>query len=208
MVRFAADGRVLVAEKSGLVKMYSGLRDTSPETVADLRVNTYNFWDRGLLGMALDPNFVTNNRVYVLYTYDAPIGGTAPFWGSLVNPTDEGCPTPPGPNGDGCVVSARLSRLTLDGTPHPPENVLIEDWCQQYPSHSIGSLEFDSSGALYASAGEGASFGFADWGQRGNPLNPCGDPPGGVFSGRGRAGPRCVHSPCASADRALTRRRQ
>jgi glucose/arabinose dehydrogenase len=179
-VRFAPNGNVLVAEKSGLIKRFSGLGDPTPDVVANLQVETYNFWDRGLLGMALDPNFATNNRVYVLYTYDAPPGLTAPYWGSAQNPASDPCPTPPGPNSDGCVVTARLSRLTLNGTPSPPETVLIADWCQQYPSHSIGSLEFDSSGALYASAGEGASFGFADWGQRGSPLNPCGDPPGGV----------------------------
>jgi glucose/arabinose dehydrogenase len=58
--------------------------------------------------------------------------------------------------------------------------VLIEDWCQQYPSHSIGSLAFGSDGALYVSGGEGASVSFADYGQAGNPvINPCGDPPGG-----------------------------
>jgi hypothetical protein len=44
-----------------------------------------------------------------------------------------------------------------------PEQVLVEDWCQQYPSHSVGSLAFGPDGALYASAGDGASFGFADW---------------------------------------------
>ena len=60
------------------------------------------------------------------------------------------------------------------------ENVLINDWCQQYPSHSIGSLGFGADGALYVSGGDGAGFNFADWGQDGNPLNPCGDPPGGV----------------------------
>ena len=58
--------------------------------------------------------------------------------------------------------------------------MLIEDWCQQYPSHSVGSLEFGADGALYASSGDGASFNFADYGQDGNPVNPCGDPPGGV----------------------------
>ena len=60
------------------------------------------------------------------------------------------------------------------------EQVLVEDWCQQYPSHSVGSVEFGRDGALYASGGDGASFNFADWGQDGSPLNPCGDPPGGV----------------------------
>jgi glucose/arabinose dehydrogenase len=58
--------------------------------------------------------------------------------------------------------------------------VLIEDFCQQYPSHSVGSLAFGSDGALYVSAGDGASFNFADYGQDGNPLNPCGDPPAGA----------------------------
>ena len=47
------------------------------------------------------------------------------------------------------------------------EQVLIEDWCQQYPSHSVGSVEFGRDGALYASAGDGASFNFVDYGQDG-----------------------------------------
>ena len=41
-------------------------------------------------------------------------------------------------------------------------------------------MEFGRDGALYASAGDGASFNFVDYGQDGSPLNPCGDPPGGV----------------------------
>ena len=40
VVRFAADGRILVAEKSGLIEMFSGLGDTAPDTVADLRIET------------------------------------------------------------------------------------------------------------------------------------------------------------------------
>src|SRR6187200_456244 len=61
-----------------------------------------------------------------------------------------------------------------------PEQVLINDWCQQYPSHTIGDLAFGSDGALYVSAGDGASFTFSDFGQDGSPANPCGDPPSGV----------------------------
>ena len=79
------------------------------------------------------------------------------------------------------MVSGRLSRLTASGNQMSgPEQVLIEDWCQQYPSHSVGAMEFGADGALYATGGDGASFNFADWGQDGAPLNPCGDPPGGV----------------------------
>src|SRR5215204_6017711 len=55
--RFAADGRVFVGEKSGLIKVFDNLSDTTPTIFADLRTNVHNFWDRGLLGMALHPNF-------------------------------------------------------------------------------------------------------------------------------------------------------
>ena len=81
VVRFAADGRVFVAEKSGLIKVFSSLADTTPTTFADLRTQVHNFWDRGLLGMALHPDFPANPSVYVLYAHDAAIGGTAPRWG-------------------------------------------------------------------------------------------------------------------------------
>ena len=179
-VRFASDGRVFVAEKSGLVKVFDSLTDSQPDVFADLRTQVHNFWDRGLLGLALDPDFPDVPYVYVLYTYDASIGGTAPRWGTP-GATSDGCPTPPGPTADGCVVSGHLSRLTASGNAMVgAEQVLIEDWCQQYPSHSVGTLDFGPDGALYVTGGDGASFNFVDYGQDGSPLNPCGDPPGGV----------------------------
>ena len=179
-IEFAADGRVFVAEKSGLIKVFDNLADSTPTTFADLRTNVHNFWDRGLLGLALHPAFPSNPSVYALYAHDAVIGGTAPRWGTPGASSDP-CPNPPGATSDGCVVSGRLSRLTAAGDVMTgPEQVLIEDWCQQYPSHSIGGLKFGADGALYVSGGDGASFNFTDWGQDGLPLNPCGDPPLGA----------------------------
>jgi PKD repeat protein len=180
-VRFAADGRVFVAEKSGVIKVFDSLTDASPDVFADLNVNVHNFWDRGLLGMALAPNFPADPYVYVLYTYDHQLGSTspAPRWGAAGVYSDP-CPSPPGATADGCVVSGRLSRLQAAGNAMTgAERVLIEDWCQQYPSHSVGTVEFGRDGSLYASAGDGASFNFVDYGQDGSPVNPCGDPPGG-----------------------------
>ena len=83
VVRFASDGRVFVAEKSGLIKVFDSRRDPTPTVFADLRTNVHNFWDRGLLGMALHPNFPTVPYVYVSYTYDHDLGdpAPAPSWG-------------------------------------------------------------------------------------------------------------------------------
>jgi glucose/arabinose dehydrogenase len=182
-VEFSSDGRVFVAEKSGLIEVFADLDDPTPTEFADLRTEVHNFWDRGLLGLALDPEFPAEPYVYALYTYDfdPATPDVVPRWG-IPGATADGCPTPPGPTGDGCIVSARLVRLEAAGDVITgPEQVLIDaEWCQQYPSHSIGSLRFGADGALYASAGDGASFDFADYGNRGNPLNPCGDPPVGV----------------------------
>ncbi len=177
-VRFAPDGRVFVAERHGAIKVFDDMDDTTPATFADLRKEVHAFWDRGLLGLALDPEFPARPFVYVAYTHDAPIGGTAPRWGTVGGASD-GCPNPPGATGDGCVVSGRISRLKADGNSMKgPEQVLVEDWCQQYPSHSVGSLAFGPDGSLYASGGDGASFNTVDYGQFGSPRNPCGDPPG------------------------------
>ena len=178
VIRFAPDGRVFIAEKSGMIKVFSSLQDVTPTTFADLRTQVHNFWDRGLLGMALHPDFPATPSIYVLYAHDAAIGGTAPRWGSP-GVTSDPCPDPPGATGDGCVISGRLSRLQAAGDVMTgAEQVLIEDWCQQYPSHSIGSLAFGADGALYVTGGDGASFNFTDYGQDGSPVNPCGDPPG------------------------------
>jgi Glucose / Sorbosone dehydrogenase len=143
-VRFAADGRVFVAEKSGIVKVFDGLSDSTATVFGDLRTKVHNSGIK-LLGLALDPAFPSNPWVYVLYAHEAAIGGTAPRW--VGRGTFDGCPTPPGATADGCVISGRLSRLQASGnTMVGSEQVLIEDWCQQYPSHSIGSLAFGSDG--------------------------------------------------------------
>ena len=91
------------------------------------------------------------------------------------------------------MISTRLMKLTLSGNVVTAEQPLIDDWCQQFPSHSAGGLVFGPDGMLYASGGDGASFNFTDYGQE---KNPCGDPPGSVGTNLTRARPPRA-APCA-----------
>ena len=75
-VRFAPDGRVFVAEKSGLLYAYDSVLDPTPTLVIDLRVQVHNFWDRGMLGLAVAPGFPADPTLYVSYTHDAFADGT------------------------------------------------------------------------------------------------------------------------------------
>jgi glucose/arabinose dehydrogenase/PKD repeat protein len=185
-VEFSPDGRIFVAEQEGIVKVFDGFDDAQPEVFADLRADVSFFGDRGLLGLALHPDFPEVPYLYALYTHDAPLPGTLDkTWKDdcqgIINLTLENC-----------VASARLSRLTASGNQMSDIETLIWDWCVQFQSHSVGTVLFGPDGKLYVGGGEGARPGIAaDWGQypdpdddRVNPAtdphNPCDDPPGGV----------------------------
>jgi glucose/arabinose dehydrogenase len=178
-VALADDGRVFVTEKRGLVLAYSGRTDSTPRRIADLRREVHSFDERGLMALTLDPAFPRRPFIYVAYTLNAPVGVAPPVW-----------PSPPrgdvcfGGNPDpafkrGCTVSGRVSRLRIGKRGKVTgERVLLNDWCQVYPSHSVGDLAFDRTGALIVSGGDGAYFYGTDTGGRGRPRNPCGDPAG------------------------------
>lgn len=188
--RFAKDGRVFVAEKPGRIWVYDDLEDATPTLFADLRASVYDLGDRGLLGLELDPKFTEGRPyVYALYTWDHVLGEA---WNPLTpkygTPGISGDPACPSQNSSGsCLVSGRLVRLTEDSlipdkaeyeAGFPKEKELLQGWCQQFSSHSVGELQFGSEGALYVSGGDGAAFeSIPDYGQLGNEPNPCGDPP-------------------------------
>ncbi len=193
----SGDERIFVAEKSGLIVAYDDLQDDQKTVVANLRKQVYDTGDRGLLSMAIDPEFPAQPYLYALYTFDHVIGvddpEEFPHWGEGPDYVGDPCEVPPDSTADACAVSGRLVRLTVSeggagssvvkSGGQPLEHVLIgADWCQQFSSHSVGDLQFDPDGNLYVSGGDGASFNVPDYGELGFPgaENVCADPPGGI----------------------------
>jgi glucose/arabinose dehydrogenase len=148
------DGRIFIAEKSGVVRVYKNgaLLPTPLIDISD-RVNDYQ--DRGLLGMAVDPAFATNGFLYLLYTYD--------------DDTLE----------DGESKTGRLTRYTVVGdTASPVSEVVllgtqVGNACSDFPagadcipsdipSHSIGNLKFAPDGSLFVTLGDASHYEYVD----------------------------------------------
>src|SRR5688500_11975193 len=77
-IAIAPNGRVFVAEKTGFIRTFDSVDDTTPTLFADLRAQVHNYGARGLLSIVADPGFPAKPYVYVYYTMDAPLGGTPP----------------------------------------------------------------------------------------------------------------------------------
>ena len=168
---FAPDGRLFVAEQRGVIKTFDSVSDPTPAVFADLRTEVHNNRDRGLLGIEVDPGWPARPYVYVHYVYDAPVGGTAPTYGSAGGDSDD-CPLVEG--WPLCPATVRVSRLTASGTTMTAETVLLSNLCHPLAFHDGGGMAIGPEGALYVSLGEGSWPG-VDWG---NFDDDCGDPGG------------------------------
>jgi glucose/arabinose dehydrogenase len=179
---FSPDGKMFVAERNGFVLEFDSIDDPNPTLVLAITDKVLAAGDRGLLGMKLDPEYPEEPFIYLSYTYDAPIGGDSDDSTHVHNADGSDSCNEANFSID-CLASGRLTRVKVNpatsvavgGAVDPSsEQVLVNSWCQQVTSHSIGDIEFDSSGALLMSGGDGASWGTIDYGQLGN---PCKDPP-------------------------------
>ena len=140
---FLPDGRnrILIAEKSGLLKLYArGVVYGRP--VLDLRAEVNEYIDRGLVGLAIDPNYMQNGYIYLAYVYDAP--NQAP---DAEEPRN------------GRIVRYSMERTSTGWGNVARKNsavVLLDDFKSDTPNHAMGTLRFASDGTLFASMGDGA----------------------------------------------------
>lgn len=128
---FAPDGRLFVAEKTGAIKVIQS--GVIVSTFATINVSSNS--ERGLLGIAFDPDFATNDFIYVYYTTSAT---------SLAPPA-----TP----------KNRVSRLTANGNVVVPgsETIIVDNIPSDAGNHNAGCLRFAPDGTLYISTGDGGS---------------------------------------------------
>ncbi|MBL7877839.1 MAG: PQQ-dependent sugar dehydrogenase, partial [Cyclobacteriaceae bacterium] len=124
---FAADGRIFVAQQTGALRVIkNGTLLATP--FVSLTVNSSG--ERGLIGVALDPDFTTNNFIYLYYTTN-----TAPIHNRIVRYTA---------NGD--VAMAGSEQLILD-----------LDNLTGATNHNGGALGFGLDGKLYVAIGDNAT---------------------------------------------------
>jgi len=132
------DGRMLVASKPGELFVLPRQRDTTvePTPVLDLRGTICTDGERGLLGVAVDPNFSgTDNFVYLYYTVKS---------------------------GQGCANQvARFRMTTGDTITGTPERLLLQNIPSPATNHNAGDVQFGRDGYLYVSIGDGANAALA-----------------------------------------------
>lgn len=126
----APDGRIFVAEQGGKLRVIkNGTLLTTP--FVSLTVDSDN--ERGLLGVAFDPDFTTNNRVYVYYTVPAANGN--PAFNRVSRFTA---------NGDVAIGGSELILVNLDNL-------------SGATNHNGGAIHFGPDGKLYVAVGENAT---------------------------------------------------
>ncbi len=124
----APDGRVFVAEKGGTLRV---VKNDTLLTQPFLTVNVDTASERGLLGVAFDPDFNTNRYVYVYYTTAAaPIHNrVSRFTASTSNPN----------------IAQAGSEVQLLNLPALGAG-----------NHNGGAIHFGTDGRLYIAVGENA----------------------------------------------------
>ena len=143
-IAFLASNDWLVIEKNtGRVQRVRN--GVVASTVLDLAVNNAN--DRGLLGIALHPQFASNHWVYLFWTCRAtPPPSTNPY-----APTARTCPSPPPTGGNNSnvlgvpLLGNRVDRFVWDGTRLVFDRNIIQLRAFQYDAAPTPANQGDAS---------------------------------------------------------------
>lgn len=150
---FTPDGRILIASQPGRIHVYeNGALFPAPAVDLSLNNRICSNGERGLLGVAVDPDFSRNRFVYLFYAFKK--FGVCP----LDDPLSPDNPV------------SRVSRFTLSADnviDVASERVLINN-IPLPRSHIAGDLHFGKDGYLYISAGDGLCDYAGDSGCAGN----------------------------------------
>lgn len=157
------NGRMYVWEKAGKVWIVeNGTRLPSP--LIDISQEVGDWRDFGLLGFALDPNFLSNGYIYLLYVVDRHHlmnFGTANYSSNIneyYKATIGRVTRYQALSSSGFTTVSAASRTILIGeSPSTGMPILHE-------SHGVGHLAFGTDGTLMVSMGDGASYSSIDGG--------------------------------------------
>jgi cytochrome c len=131
-IAVAPDGRVFIAERKGIVKVW----DPKTEQASVIgKVDTFTALEDGLLGVALDPAFATNNWIYLYY--------------AMPRTTQDANGQKAGEN---VLARFTLRRGTMDRT---SEKIMLRVRTQREQCcHAGGSVNFGPDGNLFLSTGD------------------------------------------------------
>ena len=137
-IAFLPDGRMLITTQGGRVRIFDGTALLATPAL-DLSSRICSNSERGLLGIAVDPDFSANQRIYLFYTH----------------PGNGGCGT-----GSTAGPWNRVSRFTFSGTNtiNPASELVLLDGIWSYGgNHNAGDLAFGGDGMLYVTTGDGGT---------------------------------------------------
>ncbi len=134
------DGRLLITRQQGLLIVREGTTNTTAVTFPASQL--CNNFERGLLGVAVDPNFGSgagqNHFIYLFYTFHSTAGACTSS-GTAVN---------------------RVSRFVLADTNTvdlASETILVDNMPSTAGNHNAGDVQFGKDGYLYITIGDGGA---------------------------------------------------